>query len=103
MPRSKFLENTGVFPYLNFTGAFAKSGGGDTKSIQFLAVKLNAVSALFQEASVCFLLNFELDFHGLGSRRGVDDIAGNSTIVRLLFPLLVFYFYIFKAFPHKVC
>ena len=48
-----------VFPYLNFKGVlnFAKSGG-HTKSIQFLAVKLNAVSSLFQEATVHFLLSF---------------------------------------------
>ena len=54
--------------YLNFRGTFANSGA-HTKSFKFLPVKLDS----YQEISVHFLFEFELDVDSFGSRKGVDD------------------------------
>ena len=67
--------------YLNFWGTFTNSGG-DTKSFNFLPVKLNS----YPEISVHFLFKFELDVASFGLRRGVDDSEVVSAIA-LVFDL----------------
>ena len=78
MPRSRFLGDTGS-PYLNFRGTF-KNSEGHTKSCKFLPVKLNS----YQEISVNFLFQFELDVNCFGLRMDEDDSEVVSAIALVL-------------------
>ena len=74
--RSRFLGDTSV-PLPEFHGDICKLWGIHQNYLIFTCL----IEYSFQEVSVHFSFNFELDVHSFGSRRGKDDSKVVSAIV----------------------